>query len=114
MIVANNVESVYIMWEFQHIPGPYSAWIVKKVKNQIELKRKFGPTSVLLIVNLGHGYEHKGYSANPGRWGHSTQGVNIHFSLNGPLQLTFVEWDEINYVGNRAKDYLVRLEKEML
>jgi len=85
--------------------GPYSGWDMRIISGQVNLKKKFF-SDVLIIVNLGEGYEHKNFSKTPDQWGRSTQGINVHLSCNGPLQLSFEEWDEINYVGNRAKRFL--------
>lgn len=74
---------------------------IKDNPTQVELRKKFRNwNSILLIVSNGTGYSHKFYK--PER----TEGVNVHMSLNGPLQLTFAELDEIRDVVQKAKKFL--------
>ena len=69
---------------------------------QVEIRRTMG-SQVLLIVNLGGGYAYKGYKRE------HTQGVNVHFSANGPLQMTFDELAELAQVVSEAREYLETL-----
>jgi len=69
---------------------------------QVEIRRTLG-SQVLLIVNLGGGYAYKGYKRE------HTQGVNVHFSVNGPLQMTFDELAELAQVVSEAREYLENL-----
>lgn len=66
---------------------------------QVEIRRTM-VSQVLLIVNLGQGYQYKGYNRQ------NTQGVNVHFSSNGPLQMSFEDMQELNQVIQEAKAYL--------
>jgi hypothetical protein len=69
---------------------------------QVEIRRTMG-SQVLLIVSLGGGYAYKGYKRE------HTQGVNVHFSANGPLQMTFDELAELHQVVAEAREYLENL-----
>lgn len=86
----------------QDFPG----WNVTLKNNptQLELRKKFGEGNVLLIVNSGGGYNWKFYKID-GLY-RSTKGLNIHMAANGPLQMTFDQWDELNSVIQRAKTFL--------
>ncbi len=96
---------------------------------QVEIRRQFGACQLLIIVNLGDGYNYKFYrSVDPKFHGKSpadfsypmtpeeieecsfpTRGINVHISMNGPAQMTFDEVEEMNQAVHEAKIYLRRL-----
>ncbi|MHC4412308.1 MAG: hypothetical protein ACYSW6_04935 [Planctomycetota bacterium] len=84
------------------------------VKNspQVEIRNGQG---VVIVVSLGEGYVYRHYG-KPNIWqknkepGHYTKGYNIHLAISGPLQCTFVEWDDINILVEEAKDILYDIE----
>lgn len=82
---------------------------------QVEIRKTFsasaGATMCLIIVNLGKGYKYKSYEpvASPKTWGRTTAGINVHVSLNGPLQMTFKDVEEMHSAIQEAKDYLAAL-----
>lgn len=76
---------------------------------QVEIRKSFGATMCLIIVNLGKGYKYKYYEPNPKGWGGSTKGIQVHMSLNGPLQMSFKDVEEMNTAIQEAKDYLAAL-----
>ena len=72
-------------------------WVSKfnKRKQQVELSTNDarGMTAISIVVGLD-GYDWKHYVRDSDRWGRTTRGLNIHFSLNGPLQMTFAEFEK--------------------
>jgi hypothetical protein len=70
---------------------------------QAEIRKTAG-SQILIIVNLGDGYKYKGYT--PER----TKGINIHLSLNGPVQMSFEEMAEMNQAIAEARDFLLALQ----
>ncbi len=78
---------------------------------QVEIRKTFKGTMCLIIVNLGKGYKYKSYEPVPSAssWGQPTRGINVHMSLNGPLQMTFAEMEEMQTAIQEAKDYLAAL-----
>ena len=106
-------------WEQQHVfdggpPGGYvpnmsdedaEKWRAKLVGHrsghpQVEIRKTAG-SQILLIVSLGDGYKYK--SCTP----ENTKGVNVHLSLNGAIQFTFAEMQELNQAVNEAREYLL-------
>lgn len=57
---------------------------------QVEIRRQCGPSLLLVIVNLGKGYNYKHYQSD------STKGINVHMSTNGPIQMNFEEFSELS------------------
>jgi len=88
----------------------------KKRKKQMEgrMQAKNG-TNVLLVVGL-NGYDYGTYHRDPKtQWGAaSTRGTNIHFSMNGPVQMTFTEADQfihdLSMAISDAKEALLKYE----
>lgn len=89
-------------------------WELKIKKNkhgveQVEIKDGYG---VVIIVSLGEGYVYKSYGKpwwHTDTWGSArdrVKGVNIHMAMNGPLQCSFSEFDEIYDLIQVAKAYL--------
>lgn len=78
---------------------------------QVEIRRTIRGTMCLIIVNLGKGYKYKHYEPVPTKsWGSSsTKGLNVHMSLNGPLQMTFKDVEDMQTAIQEAKDYLASL-----
>lgn len=81
----------------------YSGWklTIKSIndKSQIELRKTFDNGSSVLVI-VGRGYTYKHYKPNI-KWS-STNDYDIHFALNGALQLTVETFNEINAVISRA------------
>ena len=86
----------------------------KKGATWVELRKKFDQKpcygNVLIIVSLGDGYFYKNEvpvpNPNNRRFERSSQDVNVRISLNGPIALTFIEWDDINKQIETAKQIL--------
>ena len=78
---------------------------------QVEIRKSFKSAQCLIIVNLGKGYKYKSYEPvkGPNSWGTPTRGINVHMSLNGPLQMTFKDVEEMQEAIQEAKDYLAAL-----
>lgn len=78
---------------------------------QVEIRKSFKSAQCLIIVNLGKGYKYKSYEPvkGPNSWGTPTRGINVHISLNGPLQMTFKDVEEMQEAIQEAKDYLAAL-----
>lgn len=80
---------------------------------QVEIRKQAGQMSqMLIIVNLGKGYNYKTYraeDAGPYMCGQPTKGINVHISLNGPAQLTFAEMAEMHLAVEEAKVALENL-----
>ncbi len=85
---------------------------------QVEIRKEAG-SQLLIIVNLGDGYNYKYYRAEqkspPDKlWDFShtgTFGICVHMSLNGPAQLTLKEMGELNLAVEEAKAHLNTLVK---
>lgn len=102
---------------------------------QVEIRKTAG-AQITIIVNLGQGYNYKGYRAVEPRYEgwtietwreqhpsyHSqysdeqienylypTRGINVHMSMNGPAQLTFTEMTEMHLAIEEAKVALMEL-----
>lgn len=75
---------------------------------QVEIRKTFRDTMCLIIVNLGKGYKYKSYEPvrSATSWGRPTKGIHVHMSLNGPLQMTFKDVEEMQSAIQEAKDYL--------
>lgn len=92
-------------WEKKH----------NKRKRQVELRATVGKMCQVLIVVGLDGYDHKYYARVPeNHWRTSTSGKNVHFSMNGPISLSFAEWDEfmteVQAVVAEARDTLRKEE----
>ena len=90
--------------ESKNIIDGFAGWRITDRGTQIELRKHFS-SDVLIITNDGNGYNHGVHKKEPDRWGRSTKDVDIHFSCNGPLQMSYDEWDEIDTVVTRCKEY---------
>lgn len=98
------------MMNFKHIVAGFSGWEIKMTKSgQLELKKKFVGThsasTLLLIAGGPDGYDHKWYKKATDEWDRSTKGIDLHWSANGPLQLTFQQMDEIHQVTKNIRDF---------
>ena len=69
---------------------------------QVEIRKSFS-NQMLIIVSLG-GYSYKYYTPE------NTKDKNIHISLNGPLQMTFEDMQEMNAAIEEAKQFLQNLK----
>lgn len=58
-------------------------------------------TAVLLVVGLD-GYDHSHYSRNAKWESQNTTGLNVHMSMNGPMQMTFEQMAEFTEALNDA------------
>lgn len=63
---------------------------------QVEIRKD----SMLVIVSLGGGYQHKFYKRE------KTVGINLHISMAGPTQLTFKDWEDMKAAVQEAKQKL--------
>lgn len=98
--------------------GRWRAKLVGKTTSspQVEIRTSAGGAQLLIIVNLGGGYKYKGYvrkGENPtGGWrlGQETGGINIHMALNGGVQFTFEEMDQMHQAVAEAKAFLEALQ----
>lgn len=105
---------------------------------QVEIRKKTQRGSqVLIIVNMGEGYNYKSYEAinkraysdmnrawfakqygkaeaddQYNRYMFPTRGINIHISTNGPIQMDFAELADMNSAIEEAKTALLSLTKE--
>lgn len=92
---------------------------IGKENSRIELRKSFtginngqGSTQVTIFVALdGWDYAAK-YEARTenikGEWFHTdTRGLNVRMSMNGPLLMTFDQFNEINQIVEEAKQYLI-------
>lgn len=80
---------------------------------QVEIRKTTKGAQMLIIVNLGAGYNYKYYKAVPDKsWGSSTKGINLHVALNGPAQMTFQDMDEMYQAVQEAKAALEDLQKK--
>ena len=71
---------------------------------RVELRKYLGGANVLIIVAL-NGWNYKNESRGDSKWG-DTLGLNVRFSVNGPIKATFAEFTEINAIIEEAKFYL--------
>lgn len=91
-----------------------------KENARIELRKTFtginngqGSTQVTIFVALdGWDYAAK-YEARTenvkGEWFHTdTRGLNVRMSMNGPLLMTFEQFDEIHQIVREATEHLVK------
>lgn len=144
--------------------GDAKAWKAKLVGHtkgvpQVEIRRQCGDALLLVIVNLGSGYNYKHYTSSSKydqyldaasydaaqlaaaeeearKTGRdymvsyyrnartseadleemkaraSTRGINVHMSMNGPGQLTFEEWGQLNQAVEEAKAFLEAREAQ--
>lgn len=69
---------------------------------QVEIRKSFS-NQMLIIVTLG-GYSYKSYTPE------ETKDKNIHISVNGPLQMTFDDLQEMNAAIEEAKQFLLNLK----
>lgn len=82
---------------------------------QVEIRKTARQAQMTIIVSLGAGYNYKHYRAvrepnDPlSGWG-TTEGINVHISLNGPAQMTFQEVTEMNLAIEEAKAKLEELK----
>ena len=84
-----------------------------KENARIELRKTFGSTQVTMFVALdGWDYAAKYENRTGKKNGHyyctDTRGLNVRMSMNGPLLLTFEQFDEINRIVVEAATYLVQ------
>ena len=70
----------------------------KDKTRQVELRKTFESAQLLIIVGDGYGYDYKYYKRDPK--------FDMHVSMNGPLQLTFDQFNEIYQVVREAQDKL--------
>jgi hypothetical protein len=96
---------------------------------QVEIRKAAG-SLMTIVVNLGSGYNYKQYASLPtkindptsyGRdqterdshvfLGHTTTGINVHISMNGPVQMTFDDLADMQAAINEARDALEELEE---
>ncbi len=77
---------------------------------QVEIRKSVGACQMVVVVGLD-GYDYGTYTRQPadGRT-RSTRGKNIHFSLNGPAQLTFDQFYELVTAVTEAQSVLRRWE----
>ena len=73
---------------------------------QVEIRRQCGPGLMLIIINLGSGYNYKQYEIEPDQWGRTTCGINVHISMNGPVQMTFADMADMQTAIEEAKAFL--------
>lgn len=90
---------------------------------QVEVRKTAGPALLLLIVNLGDGYNYKQYETKPSRWHHAdrepwwrlhdtrTFGIGLHVATNGGAQLTTEETLQLPLIIEEAKAVLNQLVK---
>lgn len=76
---------------------------------QVEIRKRIRSTQLTLIVCSKGGYVHKWHGETDR---HPTEGINIHLSINGPLQMTFHEMDEMQDAVAEARLALLNLEAE--
>lgn len=76
----------------------------KRGVKQVELRKTFRSAQVTIIVCLDGGYTYKHYG--PGQH-MDTNGIQIHFATNGPIQMSFEEMAEINVAVQEAKAELL-------
>lgn len=88
-----------------------------KAGERIEIRKAFGPTQILIFVAKdGWNYSEKhevadhdhNWSRRPnGRPEVGTKGKNVRVSMNGPLKLTWDEYNELTQAIEEAKTLLV-------
>lgn len=94
--------------------GSWKIVINELVKGSPQAEVRNG-TGVVVIVSLGAGYVYRHYG-RPDIWmqnkelGYYTRNNNIHFAINGPLQCTFDEWNEIQDLIYEAEGILMYIE----
>lgn len=90
----------------------WKAKLVGKTKNvpQVEIRKTCRGSQMLIIINLGTGYNYGYYKSESDQWGRDTKGINIHISMNGPCQMTFSEMDEMKQAIDEATEYLKALK----
>lgn len=79
-----------------------------KSNARIELRKTFSSTQVFIIVALdGWDLSSKNEKIKPdNQMQFKTKGLNVRMSMNGPLLLTFEQFEEIQKVVDEAKDHL--------
>jgi hypothetical protein len=98
---------------------------------QVEIRKTLHGAQLLVIVNLGSGYNYKHYRALSERYHgktpadftyritqaeidryaerDSTKGIQIHMAMNGPAQMSFQDIADLNQAVFEAKTYLESL-----
>lgn len=93
-------------------PGKTVGWRVetKCVRNnwQVEIRRKFERNGANLLVIVGlDGYNYADHDTikptRPNRWHKTTAGYNVRMSTNSPVDMTWQDWQELNYIIEQAK-----------
>lgn len=74
---------------------------------QVEIRKSTQGGEMVIIVNLGKGYNYKGYRAEPDRWSRSTANKHIHIALNGPAIMTFEDFENMKLAIEEAKERLI-------
>lgn len=96
-------------------------WVGKTTAHpQVEIRRGFGGSQLLLIVSMGEGYTYKGYKpkdptkvqSSAGQYSYATHGVNVHLAANGGIQMTFDELNELHAVVQEARTALEALKNK--
>ena len=82
-----------------------------KENARVELRKNFGMTQVFVIValdgwDLAAKGESRGPSKSSGSYYRDTKGLNVRMSMNGPLLMTFDQFNEINQIVEEAKMFL--------
>lgn len=84
----------------------WSLILRSKPSVQIELRKTFGEGDMLLIVSNG-GYTYKFYKPSSEKgYGRHTDDYNLHISSNGPLQMDWNDFVELELVVARCKKVL--------
>ena len=77
---------------------------------QVEIRKSTKAVQLTMVVSLGNGYNYKYYKVDETKHSsYHTKGVNVHVALNGGLQLTFDEMDEMQTAVAEAKAFLQNL-----
>lgn len=77
----------------------------KKWGNQIKLNLDHGGTQGIMLLALD-GWDLSKYenrAGGPNHWNHPTTGLQVRFSINGPLKMTKAEWDQ--FVARVEEEY---------
>ena len=79
-----------------------------KENDRIEIRKTLRGVQLLVIV-ANDGWDYKHEKRNPKEYSgySSTKGLNVRMSMNGGLQMTFQDWDELNQVVNEAKFLII-------
>lgn len=91
-------------------------WTVETKQKQghtwIELRKLFNRKpcygNILIIVSDGEGYFYKNEvpDSSKVRYSDDSKGVNVRMSINGPIALTFEEFEDMQLQIQRAKELL--------